>query len=345
MISSGLGVPFIVIGENIHATRVVRRVGPRVAALPGGGPAVRFTDESGAERLLPVPAAALVGPEGPAQQVKHVKAAVLAGLGEDAAAAALGRDYIRAMARRQAEAGADYLDLNVDEVATDGDDRAAAMCWLIAGAEDATNIPLALDSSAGAVLRAGLAASTRRNGSMLLNSAALDRLDVLDLAAREGCAVVLSASGPSRLPAGSGERVENARELIAAATSRGLPLRDLYVDALVLPVAVDPEVGGHFLDAVRALRAAFGPELHLTGGLSNVSFGLPARRLLNDVFIDLAVAAGADSGIIDPVANDPRRIFGQDRSAPPYRLAADVLTGADPYAGAFLRAFRAGELG
>jgi 5-methyltetrahydrofolate--homocysteine methyltransferase len=117
------------------------------------------------------------------------------------------------------------------------------------------------------------------------------------------------------------------------------------VDALVLPVAVDPEIGGHFLDAVRALRTAFGAELHLTGGLSNVSYGLPARKLLNDVFIDLAIAAGADSGIIDPLANDPRRIAGLDRGARPYQLAADLLTGADPYGGEFLRAFRAGELG
>ena len=126
---------------------------------------------------------------------------------------------------------------------------------------------------------------------------------------------------------------------------RGIGLDDLFVDALVLPVAVDPEVGLHFLDAVSALRGAFGPALHLTGGLSNVSFGLPLRKLINDVFIDLAAGAGADSGIIDPVANDPRRIFAQDRASRPNRLAADLLTGADPYGGEFLMAFRSGELG
>ena len=70
----------------------------------------------------------------------------------------------------------------------------------------------------------------------------------------------------------------------------------------------------------------------------------PARRLLNDVFIDLAIAAGADSGIIDPLANDPRRIAGLDRGSRPYRLASDLLAGADPYGGEFLGAFRAGEL-
>jgi 5-methyltetrahydrofolate--homocysteine methyltransferase len=334
--------PFIVIGENIHATRVVLRGGQRVVALLDGRPALPFTDESGTDRLLPVPDGALDGPEGPKQKVKHVKAAVLAGQGADAE---LGRGYVRAMARRQAEAGAHYLDLNVDEVATDLDGRVAAMRWLVEVVEDATDVALALDSSSEEVLRAGLAACTRRVSSPLLNSAAHDRLDVVDLAAEEGCSVVLSATGLGGMPASADERVANARDLIEAATARGLGLRDLYVDALVMPVAVNPEVGGHFLDAVRALRAAFGPELHLTGGLSNVSFGLPVRKLINDVFIDLAATAGADSGIIDPVANDPRCIFARDRAARPYRLAADLLTGADPYGGEFLMAFRAGELG
>jgi hypothetical protein len=341
------GGPFIVIGENIHATRVVLRSGSRVVSLADGQPALPFTDEAGVDRLLPVPDAALDGPEGPRQRVKHVKAAVLAGMrGDgDTAAAELGRGYVRAMARRQAAAGADFLDLNVDEVTTDVDGRIAAMRWIVGAVEDATDVALALDSSSADVLRAGLATATRRAGAPLLNSAALDRLDVLDLAAAEGCAVVLSATGAGSMPANAEQRVANARALIDAATARGLGLGALHVDWLVLPVAVDPEVGGYFLAAVRMLRAAFGPEIHLTGGLSNVSYGLPARKLLNDVFIDLARSAGADSGIIDPVANDPTRITALDRGARPYTLAADLLTGADPYGGEFLTAFRAGELG
>ncbi len=336
--------PFIVIGENIHATRVVLRGGPRVATLPDGGPALPFTDEAATEQLLPVPDAAFDGPAGPKQRVKHVKAAIISGMGDDAAAADLGRAYLRAMARRQAAAGASYLDLNVDEVTTDVNARIAAMRWLVTAIEDATDVPLALDSSSAAVLRAGLDATSRRAGAPLLNSAALDRLDVLDFAAGDGCGVVLSATGAGSMPANADQRVSNGRALIDAAVARGLDLAALYVDSLVLPVAVDPEAGRSFLDAVRALRAAFTAGLHLTGGLSNVSYGLPARRLLNDVFIDLAIAAGADSGIIDPLANNPRRIGGLDRAARPYRLASDVLTGADPYGGEFLMAYRAGEL-
>ncbi|MDA8238162.1 MAG: dihydropteroate synthase [Chloroflexi bacterium] len=334
--------PFIVVGENIHATRVLLRGGARVAALPDGTPALPFTDEAGADRFLPVPAEAIEG-AGEKQKVKHVKAAVLAGLA-DGADAALGRGYVRFLARRQAEAGAAYLDLNVDEVSRDVDGRVAAIRWLVAAVEDATPAALALDSSAPEVLRAGLAAASRAAGAPLLNSASLDRLDVLELAAAEGCPVVLGASGAAGMPGSAGERVENATRIVAAATERGIPLERLHVDPLVLPVAVEPEVGTWFLDAVRALRAAYGPGIHLTGGLSNVSFGLPLRRLLNDVFIDLAIEAGTDAGIIDPVANDPRRVLALDRTSRGYRLAADLLVGRDAFGMEFLAAFRAGEL-
>lgn len=334
--------PFIVVGENIHATRVLLRGGARVAALPDGTPALPFTDEAGADRFLPVPAEAIEG-AGEKQKVKHVKAAVLAGLA-GGADAALGRGYVRFLARRQAEAGAAYLDLNVDEVSRDVDGRVAAIRWLVAAVEDATPAALALDSSAPEVLRAGLAAASRAAGAPLLNSASLDRLDVLELAAAEGCPVVLGASGAAGMPGSAGERVENATRIVAAATERGIPLERLHVDPLVLPVAVEPEVGTWFLDAVRALRAAYGPRIHLTGGLSNVSFGLPLRRLLNDVFIDLAIEAGTDAGIIDPVANDPRRVLALDRTSRGYRLAADLLVGRDAFGMEFLAAFRAGEL-
>ncbi len=335
--------PFIVIGENIHATRVLLRSGARVVSLANGGAALPFTDDGGADQLLPVPGSAVEG-SGEKQKVKHVKAAVLAGLagGPDAD---LGRGYVRYLARRQVKAGADYLDLNVDEASNDLAMRVAAMEWLVAAVEDATDAAISLDSSAPDVMRAGLAAAARRAGAPLLNSASLERLDVLDLAAAEGCPVILGAGGQHGMPASAGERVDNATRIIDEATRRGIALSRLYLDALVMPVAVEPEVGSWFLEAVHTLRERYGPQIHLTGGLSNVSFGLPARRLLNDVFIKLAADAGADSGIIDPVASDPRRIFAQDRTSRAYALAADLLTGRDPFGMEFLAAYRAGELG
>lgn len=344
------GGRFIIIGENIHATRVVLRKGSHIAVAPDGRDAVRFSDAGGGERLFALPKAILTSDEFGLGKVKHVKAAIIAAMsGEGSGSdldAADGRAYIAHLVRRQVDAGADFLDLNVDELSPDVEVQKDAMRWLVREVESvAGSVPVALDSSSAEVIRAGLETSSRPAGAPLLNSASLERLDVLDLAAEHGASIVITAAGRSGMPANAQDRIANATEMVEAATARGIPFGRLHVDPLVLPVAVDPDHGNHYLDAVRRLRETLGPAIHLTGGLSNVSFGLPVRRLLNDVFIDLAVEAGADSGIIDPVANDLARVFAQDRGSRARQLAADLLLGRDPFGGAFLAAYRRGELG
>ena len=78
--------------------------------------------------------------------------------------------------------------------------------------------------------------------------------------------------------------------------------------------------------------------------MSNVSFGIPARKLMNTVFINLAVDAGADSGIIDPVMNPPAAVFTADRDSVPYRLAEDTLLGRDEFCADYIKAWRKGTL-
>jgi 5-methyltetrahydrofolate--homocysteine methyltransferase len=132
--------------------------------------------------------------------------------------------------------------------------------------------------------------------------------------------------------------------MVERALALGISMDLIYVDPLVFPISVDGRFGEHCLDAIRELRARYGPEVHITGGLSNVSFGIPQRRLINDVFLVLAIEAGADSGIIDPIANDVERALGLDREARPFQLALDVLSGADRNCRAYMKAYRAGEL-
>ena len=84
--------------------------------------------------------------------------------------------------------------------------------------------------------------------------------------------------------------------------------------------------------------------IHITGGMSNVSFGLPARKLLNEIFVLLAVEAGVDGGIMDPVASPPAAVLAIDHAEPRYRLAEDVMLGRDEHCMAWIRAWRKGEL-
>jgi 5-methyltetrahydrofolate--homocysteine methyltransferase len=337
------GSPFLVVGENIHATRVLKRSGRHGVELPDGGAGVAFEGADGERSVLPVHPAIASGRDLAAGRIKHVASALRWGM-DGGANADLAAAYVRSMAARQEAAGADWLDLNVDEVASDSQTRARAMAWLVGVVEAHAGVPVAIDSSDVAVLAAGVAASARPVGRLLLNSASIERPEVLELAAATGCAVVLAASGRTGMPSNAEERVANAIPLVEEAIARQILPSLLHVDPLVLPVAVEPDAPVHVLDAARALRSEYGDAIHLIGGLSNVSFGLPERRLLNDVFIDLAAEAGIDGGIIDPVASDLARVFGADRDGEPYRLAADLLLGRDPYGAEYVAAFRAGRL-
>jgi 5-methyltetrahydrofolate--homocysteine methyltransferase len=336
------GGRFTIIGENIHASRTLLRSGRHIATSPDGRDAIRF-ETPGGERYLPIPDALRENGDFAAGRVKHVQAALVAmlrGSGSDASDA---RSYIETLAARQVAAGADWIDLNVDEVAQDTATQQAAMALLVAIIEALGAVPPSLDSSSASVIGAGLDASAHPE-RLLLNSASVERPDVLAMAASARCAVVASAAGESGLPSGVEDRLANAQRIVELALGRGVAPEAIHVDPLVLPVGVDPEAGAQFLEAISRIRATLGPRIHITGGLSNVSFGLPERRLINDVFIDLAVEAGADSGIVDPVGSDMARVFGRDRNSRPYTLAADMLTGADPYGMEFITAFRAGEL-
>jgi 5-methyltetrahydrofolate--homocysteine methyltransferase len=334
----------VVIGENIHASRVVRADGRRITRTASGQPAVRVPIGRD-EALLPVSPVIQETREFKAGRVKHVMAAVLEGTsnGPDADVAAA---YVGWMAARQIAGGAAYLDLNVDEVSPDVDGRLEAMAWLVKVVGPVSTVPLSIDSSDSAVMSVGLGAydpGWAGGAPPLLNSAAEDRPDVLELAVIRGSPVVLSSTG-STMPTGTEERMVRAVEMIELAMAHGLPLSRLYVDPLIIPIGVDSEAGSAYLEAVRQLRARYGADLHITGGVSNVSFGMPGRRLISDVFLDLCAQAGQDSGIIDPVAADVARALSPDRSSEVYRLAADLLTGVDAFGVEFIDAFRSGRL-
>jgi cobalamin-dependent methionine synthase I len=330
---------FTIIGENIHTTRILRRSSVRVVDDPE--PAIAFEDEDGRSRLLSIPVEEQRGQDYAEGRVKHVRCAVRAALQHDAAGVA----YLRKMAIDQIRAGAAFLDVNVDEYSYRLNEQIAAMECLVALLVDVATVPLSIDSSNQEILEAGMgAAAGHAAGPPMLNSASLERLEALDVAWLAGGPVIVTASGDSGMPCDAAERVENASRMVDAALDHGIDLDLVYVDPLMFPISVDGAFGQHVLEAVAAIRARYGPAIHITGGMSNVSFGLPNRRLINEAFLALAIEAGADSGILDPLQNDVARSLELDRDAPPVRLAIDVLTGADRHCRAYIKAARAGAL-
>ena len=336
---------FVVIGENIHTTRVVMRAGKLVVAAPSGEEAVRYTTAAGETRYLVIPEAFKSRQDYQEGRVKHVMIAVHAAMAGTEPAAGEGMTYISTLISKQLRSGADFLDLNVDEVSLKPAAQIAAMRWLVRVVEPLSSVPLSIDSSNEETLLAGIDTCQGIAGRPLLNSASLERIGALDLAKDRELPVVVTAAGASGMPQNTEERVANASRIIDAALAKGIPPERMYVDVLVFPISVDSQFVVHCLDAFRALREKYGERIHLTGGLSNVSFGLPCRKLINEMFINLAVEAGADSGIVDPVANDLKALFLGDQQSKAYQLALEMLLGKDRNCKNFLRAYRKGELG
>ncbi len=241
-------------------------------------------------------------------------------------------DYIRDLAARQDTAGADYIDCNAG---TAPDREVEDMAWLVQTVQEATPRPLSIDSGNPDVLRAGL--ERHRNGQPFVNSVTLQKEQpdrILPLVREYGARVVCLCMEDAGLPSEAEAKLRVAKALMERADAAGIPRENLYLDPAVLPVSTVPQAGRACLEAMRAIKAEM-PEVHLMAGLSNVSFGLPARRLLNATFLAMAMAHGLDSAIADPT----------DVHLMSALRAASLLLGQDEWGAEFLKAFREGRLG
>lgn len=195
----------------------------------------------------------------------------------------------------QARAGAKVLDVNMG---VGGIDQAAAMKRAVTEIAQLTDAPLAIDTSDPAALEAGLRAYP---GRALVNSvsAEQERLDkFLPLAKKYGAAILCLPLTDGGLPKTVEERLQHVQTIMDRARAAGLREGDFLVDALVLTVSSDASAGPAVLETLRRVTG----ELHLptTMGLSNISFGLPDRPLLNSTFFAMALSAGLTAPIMNP---------------------------------------------
>jgi 5-methyltetrahydrofolate--homocysteine methyltransferase len=335
---------FVSVGENIHCTRIYKVDGLYVKPDPDGNYTVRY--KAGSEtRQMPVPDCFRESADWEAGKVRHCAVAIWqANYGDDAGREA-GVDYVRSLAAAQEAAGASYLDINVDEFSTDTEERTRIMKWSVETVQAAAGIPVSVDSSNTDVLRAGLSVADAGRGRPMVNSVSLERRDAIEAAREANAVVIASAAGESGLPANTEERIANFNALMPLLQEAGFDAPSIHADPLVLPISVDGSNGNMFLDAVRRARAAYGPDIHIVAGLSNVSFGMPSRKLINQVFTWLAVEAGADGGIVDPMQINPGIVESLDPESEPFQLARALLLGEDDFGMNYITAAREGKLG
>jgi 5-methyltetrahydrofolate corrinoid/iron sulfur protein methyltransferase len=207
---------------------------------------------------------------------------------------------IQEWAVKQTENGATWLDVNTGASA---EDPMAAMKWLVETIQEVVDTPLALDSTNYDIIEEGLKLCKR---PALINSCHADRYKierVFPMAVKYNAKVIgLAMNEESGIPKTSDARVALAMELVAAADEFGLPLEDLYIDPLVLPVNVAQDHAVEVMETLRQVKFLSDPAPKTVVGLSNVSQRCANRQLINRTMLVMLMACGLDAAIAD--AND-----------------------------------------
>ena len=241
------------------------------------------------------------------------------------------KEYIQDLALKQANAGANYLDINAG---TKPDLEPDALVWLVRVVQEVVDVPLCLDSVNGKALSAAM---DHVQQTPMINSISGEKKrleEILPLSTKHGCPVIALALDDRGIPKTTEDRLDIVRQLIQETDRVGIDHDSLFVDPLVIAIATDTDSGLMAFEVMRGIKAEF-PDIHLTSGLSNISFGLPARGLINRAFLTLALDAGLDSAIMDPT----------DRALYEALLAAEVVLGRDRYCLNYTNAYREGRLG
>jgi len=239
-------------------------------------------------------------------------------------------EFFKEIALRQANAGASMLDVNGG---LPGQEM-QVLPWLVNIVQETVSIPLCLDSADPAVLRRALPLCKQRAMINSITDEPARRQALLPLLKEFRPKVIALCLGEAGPPNTSAERVSTASRLVDRLTAEGFVLDDLYVDPCVLPVSTGPEHGKGLVEATGLIKARY-PGIHVSAGISNVSFGLPMRKLLNQALLLLLMAQGLDTAIVDPC--DPQLMMNI--------CAAEALLGRDEFCADYIQAFRKGKLG
>ena len=242
--------------------------------------------------------------------------------------------FIRDLAEKQAVAGATYLDVN-SGLALYPEEEAEDFGWLVPLIQEVVDLPLCIDSARTPAIEAAL---ELHKGRAMINSVNGDpdkMAAIFPLAGQYRCKVIaLTSNKKEGIPPTSAGRLKIAEAIAQESQKHGVPLQDIYFDPLVFSVGTDQGSGLLFLETLREIKRCLGGAKTISG-LSNISFGLPRRKLLNQAFLVLALGAGMDAAIMDPT----------DKAIMALVQATEAVMGRDPFCAGYLKAFRSGKLG
>lgn len=238
--------------------------------------------------------------------------------------------FIQNLAKKQVEGGAHWLDVNAG---TRPDLEPDDLVWLVNLVQEVTDVPLCLDSANPKALRAAMTVVKR---TPMINSISGEpyRLEgIVPIVAEFKTPVITLCLDDKGIPGTTEGRLEVLARVVELTRGAGIPDENLYIDPLVMTIATNTNAGNIIFETMRSIRQLY-PTSHMACGLSNISFGLPVRSLINRNFLALAISAGLDTAIIDP----------NDRELQAAMYATELLLGRDKHCLGYTRAYRSGKL-
>lgn len=240
-------------------------------------------------------------------------------------------DYIKDLAVKQFEAGATYIDVNCGTL-TSGEPE--ALEWLTKVVMEAVDAPISFDTPNPNALETALKAYDISKGQPMINSITAESeryKNVLPFVKEYKAKVVALAMDDTGIQQDPDKRLAVAKKLIDDLTGAGIALEDIYVDPLTFPISTGNDVALAMLNIIENVKSEY-PGVNIIAGLSNISHGMPTRKILNQAMTVLCMASGLDAGIIDP----------NDRYLMALIYATEALLGKDEFGMNYLTKFREG---
>lgn len=240
-------------------------------------------------------------------------------------------DFIRARALAQAEANATFLDVCAS---VDVELELDALSWMLDLVQEVTDTPICLDSPNTPVLIEAMPLCKRPG---LINSVSMEgnKIDtIFPVIADTDWQCVALLCDDHGIPNSVEKRLSVFESIMARAKEFGIDPSRLHIDPLVMTLSTDETAFVTFAACCREIKGQY-PGIHITSGLSNISFGLPARKNINQAFMVLAMSAGMDSAIVDPTNRDMLGMI----------YATDALIENDEFCLEYIGAFRQGLIG
>lgn len=240
-------------------------------------------------------------------------------------------DFIKNLAKTQADAGANFIDVCAS---TDVSVELETMKWLIDLVQEVTDTPIAVDSPSADICAEALKFCKKPG---LVNSVSMEsnKIEVVFPVIKDTqwqCAALLCDD--TGIPKSGEKRLEVFAAIMEKAKQYNIDPSRLHIDPLVEMLCTSEEGINVILDVIREIKQQY-PTIHVTGGASNISFNLPARKFVNQAFLVLAMGAGMDSAIINPLHKHMMGLI----------YATEALKGMDEYCIEYINGYREGLFG